>query len=76
MIQGKFFGNAFKKETPTGTINGTNKDFVLSAVPVVGSVLVFVDGLINTSYSVSGSTITMTDAPVVGQEIYCFYVEK
>jgi hypothetical protein len=49
---------------PTGTINGTNTTFTLSSAPV-GDIVVYLNGLqvVESGYSVSGTTLTMTSAP-------------
>jgi hypothetical protein len=62
-------------EVPSGTINGSNKDFIITYEPITGSLKVFIDSLIdvNFSYVSLTKTITMVDAPVVGQNIRVVY---
>lgn len=77
LTTGKFLGNIFKQVVPAGTVNGTNKDFTLPSTPHSTAVLmVFVNGLLASDYTLSGATITFTDAPSLAQTINCFYVEK
>ena len=65
-----------EREVPSGSINGINQNFVISQdVMNNTSILVFVDGLpvSNTSWSIVNKTITLTTAPVVGQDVYVWY---
>lgn len=54
--------------TPTGLVNGVNKDFVLSSTPNPASSLkVWCDGQkkqLTTDYTLSGTTISFIDAPL------------
>ena len=78
-VQGKWIGDIFEQEVPSGSVNGSNVSFALSFLPHAKSVTLSVDGLImrqTSDYSISGSTITMTTAPVLGQQIYAIYVKK
>lgn len=63
------------QEVPAGVIDGVNKDFVLSATPTTNSLKVLLDGLNDTAYTfdVPSKTITFTDAPVLGQDVYVTY---
>ena len=62
--------NTFQ-EQPSGTINGVNTTFTLSFSPnYQQSVMVFVNGLYKApfvDYTISGTTITFTEAPAAGQ---------
>ena len=64
-------------ETPTGAVNGANKDFVLANTPdPVTSLAVFVNTTrktLTTDYTLSGTTITMTSAPRSGAILRCDY---
>lgn len=63
-------------ETPSGAINGTNTSFTLANTPVVGSVEVYLNGLLQTvsdDYTISGSTITYTVAPIAGDVLRVQY---
>jgi phage-related tail fiber protein len=55
--------NYVVRESPTGTINGTNAAFTLAATPVAGTEQVYVNGILQNSgagndYTISGATIT------------------
>lgn len=73
-------------EIPSGTVNGTNKIFVLANTPVSGSVTVYLNGVALTpgagnGYTISGSTITTTVAPIIGEDgtpdvIMCSYFKQ
>lgn len=63
------------KETPSGTVNGSNVTFTLSFSPVAASLAVYVDGILDTAYSLSTNTITFTTAPAVGQTVYAMYLK-
>jgi stress response protein SCP2 len=61
-------------QTPIGTINGTNTVFSLSAVPI--GLRLVVNGLDQASpadYSLSGTTLTFTQAPVSGSRILAWF---
>jgi hypothetical protein len=64
-------------ETPTGTVNGSNTSFTLAFTPDdPAGVRVFLDGLRETAFSLSGTTITMTTAPATGQSLTVDYTKK
>jgi hypothetical protein len=64
----------YENETPSGAINGVNKDFVVENLPINSScVQVFVNDSLVIPASVSGSTITLTDAPTAGQTVRVCY---
>lgn len=53
-------------ETPGGDMDGLNTTFNLSFTPVAGSVKLFLNGqrlTLTTSYSITGSTVTMVTPP-------------
>jgi hypothetical protein len=57
------------RETPTGTLNGSNTTFTLANTPISGTEMVFLNGLLQNpgagnDYTVSGATITYLTAPV------------
>lgn len=64
-------------ETPSGTVNGTNRVFTLANTPASGSgVQVFLDGILQYNgidYTVALATITFVAAPVSGSSIFAFY---
>lgn len=62
--------------TPTGTINGSNKEFTIEKAPVTGSLKVFMNGArmrITEDYTFSGKTITFTVAPPSGSVLLVDY---
>lgn len=65
----------YAKEVPTGVINGTNKDFVVTNTPKTNSLIVYLDKILETAYTfnVGTKTITFTTAPGVGQDVYVTY---
>lgn len=62
-------------ETPTGTVNGVNKDFTLSHTPSpTTSLKVYVNGQrmrVTEDYTISGVTISFVTAPPTGSIILC-----
>ena len=69
-------GSLIRKETPSGTINGTNTSFTLANTPVAGSEELYRNGQLLTlteDYTISGSTITLVTAPVAGEILRVSY---
>ena len=69
------------KETPAGSVNGTNNVFVLAHVPVDNSEHVYLNGLLQDSdlgadYTMDGNMITFAQAPFQGSKIRCTYMAK
>ncbi len=64
-------------EVPSGTINGSNTAFTLSFSPLPsGSLKLFLNGMLlkrGTDYTLSGTSISMTTAPLSGDKLYAFY---
>lgn len=64
----------FSQQTLSGTVNGSNKDFTFSAGPTdAGAVIVCLNGVVqvkDVDYTISGATVSFTDAPIVGQVPY------
>ena len=63
--------NFVDKETPSGSINGSNDTFTLANTPVAGSEHLYLNGILQESgggndYTISGATITMLTAPLTG----------
>jgi hypothetical protein len=57
---------AFTSETPSGTLNGTNTAFTLSATPTTGSLHLYLNGVEQvptTDYTISSTTITYVVPP-------------
>lgn len=71
---GQYF---FFNETPSGTVGGGNKTFTLLHSPnPAQSLELAINGIkqtYTTDYSVTGSTITMANAPMEGDIIKCNY---
>lgn len=68
--------NYISLETPTGSINGSNTVFSVANVVVVGTEMVFLNGLLQyktIDYTISGSTITFIIAPFTGDHILITY---
>ncbi len=66
------------RETPTGTVNGSNQDFDLAHTPVSGSEMIFYNGILmnegaTEDYTISGTTITLADAPKTKDVILVTY---
>jgi hypothetical protein len=70
--------NFVDKETPSGTIDGSNATFTLANTPVAGSEHVYLNGVLQESgagndYTISGGTITMLSSPLSGERIKVTY---
>jgi hypothetical protein len=70
--------NFICKETPSGSVNGSNTSFSLANTPVSGSEEVYLNGLqqdvgAGNDYTISGGTITMLTAPTTGEKIRVSY---
>jgi hypothetical protein len=58
----------------TGAINGTNTVFTLSAQPLPPQALIFmVNGVVQTGFTISGSTVTLAVAPHTGDVLNAIY---
>lgn len=67
----------FSRETPSGSVNGSNTAFTLAHTPTSGSLLLFRNGLLQDSgadYTLSGSSVTMTTAPDTGDILRAWYL--
>jgi hypothetical protein len=70
--------NNVVRETPSGSVNGTNTTFTLANTPVSGSEQVFLNGLLQepgsgNDYTISGATITYLAAPLTGDRLRVTY---
>lgn len=70
--------NFIDKETPSGSINGSNVTFTLANTPVSGSENVYLNGILQdvgagNDYTISGAVITMLTAPLTGEKIRVSY---
>jgi phage-related tail fiber protein len=65
------------KETPSGTVNGSNAAFTLANTPISGSEHVYLNGLLQEGggedYTLSTATITFVAAPLTGSRIRVTY---
>lgn len=65
-------------EVPSGLVNGSNVTFTLAYAPAGGQIMLYLNGQYMTvgvgeDYTISGSTITMAEAPIVGDKIRINY---
>ncbi len=63
-------------ETPSGVKNGVNLNFTLTAVPLLGTLMVYRNGLreqLGIGFTVAGSTVTFTTAPLTTDELTVDY---
>lgn len=70
--------NFVDKESPSGSINGSNTTFTLANTPIAGSEHVYLNGVLQDSgagndYTISGSTITYLTAPLTGEKLRVSY---
>jgi hypothetical protein len=70
--------NFADKETPSGSINGSNVTFTLANTPVSGSEHLYLNGQLLESgagndYTISSATITMASAPGSGERLKASY---
>lgn len=68
------------RESPTGSVNGSNTTFSLAYTPVSGAESVFLNGILQepgsgNDYTISTDTITFADAPVSGDRIRVSYIK-
>lgn len=65
------------RETPSGTINGSNTSFTLANTPVSGTESVYLNGVLQEpggiDYTISGGTITYATAPASGDQLRATY---
>jgi hypothetical protein len=72
--------NIVTRETPSGTINGSNVTFTLAATPVSGTEQLFLNGILQepgagNDYTISGATITYLTAPATGDRLRANYLK-
>ena len=68
--------NYIARETPSGTVNGTNAAFTLANTPVSNTEHVYVNGILQEltlDYTISTNTITFVAAPLTGDIIKVSY---
>lgn len=71
-------GNFVTRETPSGSVNGSNTAFTLANTPTAGTEEVFLNGLLQepgagNDYTISGASITYLSAPISGDKIRVNY---
>lgn len=68
-------GGTFLKEVPSGIVNGSNVNFITSQVPKSGSLIVYIDKILelNYTYTNANKTIAFSSAPTLGQDVYVTY---
>lgn len=74
----KRIGAIVEDETPSGTINGSNSSFTLANTPITGSLKLYLNGQrlkagVGKDYTLSGTTITMAQAPETDSELVAEY---
>ena len=74
-------GNMEANEVPFGDINGSNVTYTLANTPASGTVMLFLNGLLQeegagNDYTISSDTITMVTAPLVGDIILSTYLTE
>lgn len=70
--------NHVVRETPSGSINGSNTSFTLASTPISGTEEVYLNGIqqepgSGNDYTISGTTITYLTAPVSGDRLRVSY---
>jgi hypothetical protein len=72
--------NFVTRETPSGSVNGSNVTFTLANTPTAGTEMVFLNGILQepgagNDYTISGGTITYLIAPLTGDKIRVSYMK-
>jgi fiber protein len=70
--------NRITRETPTGTINGSNTTFTLANTPTANTEELFLNGILlepgaGNDYTISGAIVTMLSAPLTGDRLKVSY---
>lgn len=70
--------NIITRETPSGSVNGSNVTFTLANTPLAGTEEVYLNGLLQepgagNDYTISGGTITYLTAPITGDRLRVSY---
>lgn len=66
---------SFLAQTVTGSVNGSNTNFTMSATPTAASLIVWVNGARQrptADFTFSGTTLTFTTAPETGDDVAVF----
>lgn len=66
------------REQPTGVIDGSNKEFILSNTPINNTLHLYLNGLLqfegdSSDYELNDNTIIFNNAPLIGSKINCTY---
>jgi len=66
-------------EIPSGLINSSNVTYTIANTPVTGTVMVFLNGMLQApgaglDYTISGTTITFVKAPRTNSDLYVSYI--
>jgi hypothetical protein len=74
-------GNMEANEIPFGDINGANVTYTLSNTPASGTVMLFLNGLLQqegagNDYTIAGDTITMVTAPLTDDILLSTYLTE
>lgn len=75
-INAKSVGDTYVRETPVGSIDGTNTIFTLSNSPIASTVQVFLNGVLQETtddYTLSGTAVTFASAPFSGDKVKVIY---
>lgn len=72
--------NFVTRETPSGSVNGSNTAFTLANTPTAGTERVYLNGILQepgagNDYTISGATITYLTAPVSGDKVRVSYMK-
>ena len=72
--------NFITRETPTGSVNGSNTTFTLANTPISGTEQVYLNGVLQepgagNDYTISTNTITYLTAPISGDKIRVTYIK-
>jgi hypothetical protein len=72
--------NFVTRETPSGSVNGSNTSFGLANTPTTGTESVYLNGVLQepgagNDYTISGATITYLTAPLSGDKIRVSYMK-
>lgn len=73
-----FMSKFISNEVPTGTVDGTNVEFVLANTPISGSLSLYQNGLlmkVAEDYTITSGTITFLVAPAVGALLLANYIK-
>ena len=71
--------SAYVRETPAGTLNGSNTVFTLANTPIAATVQVFLNGVLQEpageDYTLSGTSVTFIDPPAATDRLRAIYFQ-